>query len=61
MNWAITLGAAHATAALLVAVGHDHHSGEVHLCVPEEITAEWAARVLARCIEMLGAGEYHRD
>ena len=60
-SWASHLSSCHATGALLVGVGHDHASGEVHLCLPADISAQWAARVLERCIEMLEAGEYYRD
>lgn len=35
LEWSETLIAAHATPFVLLGVGHDHASGEVHLCVPK--------------------------
>jgi len=36
-GWSKKLSAQHATPLLLVAVGHDHVSGQVVVCIPEGI------------------------
>ncbi len=38
-EWTLLLSRAHATPALLLAIGHDEHEGEVHVLVPEGLDA----------------------
>ena len=37
-SWAAKLQSEHATPVILIGVGHDHKSGQLVICVPEDFT-----------------------
>lgn len=39
-EWSKQLAAAHATPVLLMGVGHDHVSGQIHIVVTEDLSRE---------------------
>ncbi len=45
-SWAVDLALDHATPALLVGIGHDQNSGDVHLCMCENMPMEQMEKIL---------------
>ena len=37
-RWGIKLLFEHSTPAILIGIGHDHNSGQITVCVPENLT-----------------------
>jgi len=56
-DWAKDLDQFHATPILLVSVGHDEHSGDVHLCITEDTPVEVVISILLWSINELGGTE----
>jgi hypothetical protein len=57
-EWRETLRRAHATPALCLAIGHDHASGEIHLCIPDDPMWDTTTLIgfLRRALRELDAG-----
>lgn len=53
-GWADLLAREHATPALLVGIGHDHKSGDVVVCVCEEVPDEYIRAMLRLALKRLG-------
>lgn len=46
LSWANQLNEAHATAAVVIGVGHDHVSGTTHLCTTHDLSREQLGHLL---------------
>lgn len=59
-GWARTLAAQHATAVLVVGVGHDHASGSLHLCIPDgdEVTPQVVKGLLVWALRHIEGDDY---
>ena len=55
-GWTKRLVEEHSTPILLVGVGHDHKTGQVVLCMPEEMTDLEVMHFLEGALNMLRAG-----
>jgi hypothetical protein len=53
-RWATRLKEQHATALLLIGVGHDDKAGQIVICVPEEISNSMIMAVLLKAVQELG-------
>ena len=53
-KWATRLNERHATAFLLVGVGHDDKQWQITICVPEEISNSMIVAVLLKAVQELG-------
>ncbi len=59
-GWAKTLTAEHATAVVVIGVGHDHVSGSMHICIPDddEVGPDFVRGMLARALKHLYNDDY---
>lgn len=49
--WAQRVAENHCTPAVLVAIGHDHKKGDLHICVPNEMPLEMARGFMAAALK----------
>lgn len=54
-NWGTQLSDNHCTPAILIGIGHDHRSGELHVCIPENMPMQMALCYLASVLRQLSA------
>jgi len=59
-DWGIELAHSHSTAALMVGVGHDERSGELHVCVPANLPTQVLIGFLERALVNMRRGDYRR-
>jgi hypothetical protein len=52
-RWAVRLESQHATPLVLVGIGHDHVSGNLVVCLPEDVGNPIVIALLLRVIEGL--------
>ncbi|MFQ6672948.1 MAG: hypothetical protein ACE5KY_06580 [Candidatus Tectimicrobiota bacterium] len=52
--WIEDIVEANATPVLLLAVGHEHRSGEIHLFFPEDLNTVDVMKLMVRAAYMLG-------
>jgi len=55
-GWRKRLVDEHSTPILLVGVGHDHRTGQIVLCIPEEMTDVEVMHFLEGALNMLRVG-----
>lgn len=53
-EWAQTLAEHHATPILLVAIGHDETTGQLHVCVPEDVSSATIRQLVAYAYQLIG-------
>jgi hypothetical protein len=51
--WQELLDIQHATPIMLLAVGHDSRAGEVHVCVPDDLTSAAVRSLLVAALQEL--------
>lgn len=56
-KWTEVLVKEHCTPAILIGIGHDQVSGEIHMIIPENWSDEQATAILARTMEKLLKGK----
>lgn len=56
-SWERKLTQSHATPALLLGIGHDHVSGQVHVCVCEGVSTESIRAFLRMALQELAKSE----
>jgi len=49
-SWSAILIENHSTPGLLIGIGHDHRSGEIHLCIPEDLTQQDVQNLLVGAV-----------
>lgn len=59
-EWIKQLTDAHATAAVLIGIGHDHASGELHVCLPKDLPANVAGAYIGKAFLQLLREEARR-
>jgi hypothetical protein len=55
-EWKKDLVEAHSTPVLMLAVGHDHVSGEIHILIPEDITTQQVRQFLVYAVGAITQG-----
>lgn len=56
-EWATDLEKHHGTPVLMIGVGHDHTSGEVHIYVPKNSSGAFLEALLEGVLERIRAGK----
>lgn len=56
-GWQNMMNEHHSTAAILIGMGHDQVSGEIHICIPENMSREYVEGLLAKVGEILRGGK----
>lgn len=52
-KWTEVLIKEHCTPGILIGIGHDHVSGEIHLVIPEDWTDEQAMTILTGTLNLI--------
>ncbi|MBA7713255.1 hypothetical protein ES703_122255 [subsurface metagenome] len=58
-KWTFKLLCEHSTPAILIGIGHDHKSGQITLCVPENFSNDDIMNILELSILRLDIKEPH--
>lgn len=58
IEWSETLIKFHCTPALLIGIGHDHTSGEIHICIPENTPGPQLELLLEGVLARVRAGKH---
>jgi hypothetical protein len=48
--WSERLVENHSTPAVLIGVGHDHKSGELHICIPHDMPLQMAHELVLKAL-----------
>lgn len=51
--WTDELVRDHSTPMILIGCGHDHHSGQLHLCITEDMDGDHVIRILEDILNLL--------
>jgi hypothetical protein len=55
-RWAKIMIEEHSTPFCALAIGHDHKSGQLHVCVPDDVPFEDVALLLEKALALLRNG-----
>lgn len=58
-RWTFKLFSEHSTPAILIGIGHDHKSGQITVCVPENFSNDDIINILELAILRLEIKEPH--